>query len=40
MKFDIRIFPKSIDKIQVLFNLTRITGTLHEDLFTIMIALP
>ena len=38
MKFYIlRTFPKSVEKIQVSLNLTRITGTLHEDLCTFMI---
>ena len=29
VKLDIRIFPKSIDKIQVLFNLKRIPGSVR-----------
>ena len=33
----LRIFRKSAEKIQVPLNLTRITGTLHEDLRTFMI---
>jgi hypothetical protein len=38
MKFDILcIFRKSIEKIQVLLNMTN-THTLHEDLCTLMIS--
>ena len=37
MKFHIRVFfQKSVEKIQVLLNMT-IAGTLHEDLRTLMI---
>jgi hypothetical protein len=31
------IFRKSVEKIQISLNLARITGTLHEDLHTVMI---
>jgi hypothetical protein len=34
MKFCLKIFRKSIERIQVSLELTRITGTLHEDLRT------
>jgi hypothetical protein len=37
MKFDIKLFWKSAKKIQVSLNLTRITGTLHEDQNTFLI---
>ena len=38
MRFDIlSISVKSVEKFQVSFSLTRITGTLHEDLCTFMI---
>jgi len=32
MKFD-TVFRKSVEKIQVLLNMTRITGTLREDIY-------
>ena len=33
----IRVFRKSVENIQIRLNLARITGTLHEDLYTFMI---
>jgi hypothetical protein len=33
MKFDMRIFETSVKKFKFYKNLTKITGTLHEDMY-------
>jgi len=37
MKFDAIFFEKKFEKIQISFNLTRITGTVHVDVCIFMI---